>query len=236
MEKSMIGAILKKRIREMGLTQEEFAEEVGIGLSTLRKYISGKTAYSYEVLELFSEKLQCSYNYLLGKSTSPKDEFHSATELTRLSEEALEKISKYASVYDTEFEGRRYIKCLDMMIRTDGLFERICEYMITSRYIQKMTDTVLESFYSQLLNNPIVKELGIEDDSKLNLESMMLVYITSELKRMKTQMTQDFIDDLKHLDTEEDYARLKMKLTEYMKTVIDKIGSYLVSKRNNQID
>ena len=72
MEKDTIGAILKNRIKEMGMTQEEFAQEAGIGISSLKKYMNGTNAYSYELMERFSQILNCSYDYLLGYTQSGK--------------------------------------------------------------------------------------------------------------------------------------------------------------------
>ena len=70
----IIGTILKDRIKEKGYTQEEFCELVGIGLSSLKKYMNGKVFYSIDTLELFANALDCSYDYLLGKSKTPKPE------------------------------------------------------------------------------------------------------------------------------------------------------------------
>ena len=62
MEKATIGAILRKRIKEMGFTQKEFAEHVGIGESTLKKYMNGTHTYDYELLDRFATALECSYD------------------------------------------------------------------------------------------------------------------------------------------------------------------------------
>lgn len=221
MDKVTIGTILKNRIKEMGFTQEEFADEVGIGLSTLRKYINGKNAYNYEVLELFADKLDCSFNYLLGRSKSAKDELHNAKELTRLSEEALEKISKYASAYDTDFNARRYIKCLDILICKDGAFNRICDFFIASRPVQDMNNTFLQTFNSLLCTNPNIKELGIENDNKLNLETIMMISIVAELKNLKMEMTPEFINEIKKLDIQTDFQnalqKMNLMLTQLLK-------------------
>ena len=77
MDLGKIGAILKQTIKDRDFTQEEFAEITGIGLSSLKKYMSGKVSYSIEVLEIIADRLQCSYDYLLGcllyTSPSPRD-------------------------------------------------------------------------------------------------------------------------------------------------------------------
>ena len=92
MERDKIGAILKSRIKEKGYTQEKFAEAVGVKYSTLKKYMYGKSTYSYELLLRFAEKLECSVDYLLGQSKSPIREHHEIAEQTRLSEKAIQKI------------------------------------------------------------------------------------------------------------------------------------------------
>ena len=57
MQKDTFGAVLKRRIKDMGYTQEEFADKVGIGHSTLKKYLSGKNLYDVELLLRFAEVL-----------------------------------------------------------------------------------------------------------------------------------------------------------------------------------
>ena len=57
MDMVTIGTVLKNRIREKGYTQEEFCEKVGIGLSSLKKYMNGKVFYSIDTLDLFAKAL-----------------------------------------------------------------------------------------------------------------------------------------------------------------------------------
>ncbi|WP_255884316.1 MULTISPECIES: helix-turn-helix transcriptional regulator [unclassified Ruminococcus] len=92
MNSSNIGAILKSRIKELNFTQTEFAEKAGIGVSTLKKYISGQLPYSIELLDKFSELLNCSYEYLLGKSPKPHGSFLELQRLTGLSNSAIKNL------------------------------------------------------------------------------------------------------------------------------------------------
>jgi transcriptional regulator with XRE-family HTH domain len=123
-----IGAILKNRIRRRGFTQEEFAEKSGIGLSTLKKYMSGKAAYSIDLLETFSDLLDCSYDYLLGKSLTPKRDLHEMKETTRLTDKALEIISKQAIRYDRNKDCKRYIDTLSYIIESRDIVESLASY------------------------------------------------------------------------------------------------------------
>lgn len=88
------GTILKRRIKEMGYTQTEFAEECQISISALKKYITDELPYSIALLEIFSEKLDCSPDYLLARSETSIQELHSLKEQTHLSEAALLTLEK----------------------------------------------------------------------------------------------------------------------------------------------
>ena len=214
MEKAIIGDILKKRIKEKGYTQEAFSEEVGIGHSTLKKYLSGETAYTYEQMEKFAEKLDCSYDYLLGLSKSPIKEYHEITEQTRLSEKAIEKIIKYAKYYDEEFEGKRFIKCLDMLLCEDGAFNAICDFMIASKYVNGIYQQGMDWGIEQLNRNSVFSKMGIQDDKRLSLESQQMINIVSMLKDIKNKMTPEFIAEIKALDTPEFYEKEKLEIEE----------------------
>lgn len=123
-----IGAILKNRIRRRGFTQEEFAEKSGIGLSTLKKYMSGKAAYSIDLLEIFSDLLDCSYDYLLGKSLTPDRDLQNTKDTTRLTDKALEIISEQASLYNKNKNCKRYIDTLSYIIESRDIVESLVSY------------------------------------------------------------------------------------------------------------
>lgn len=123
-----IGAILKMAIKERGLTQEEFAEQTGVGLSTLKKYMAGKIAYSIDVLDVFARYLRCSYDFLLGKSLTPSRELHDVKEATHLTDGALERITAYAKTYDTDSKSKKYLDTLSTVISYDFMFDRIMNY------------------------------------------------------------------------------------------------------------
>ena len=133
MERDKIGARLKEAIKKRKFKQEEFAEKCGISYPALKRYMSGKNVYTYEHLEKFAEVLDCSYDYLLGKSDSFKQEYHEVTKMTHLSEEAIGNIYKRAKYYDEEFEARRYIMVLDLLLREEETFESICSVSCNCR-------------------------------------------------------------------------------------------------------
>ena len=212
MEKAKIGAVLKKRIKEKNYTQEQFAEEVGVKYSTLKKYLSGKTAYSYELLLEFAEKLDCSVEYLLGLSKSPNPEYHEITEQTRLSEKAIEKICKYAKEYDTELEAKSIIRTIDMLICEDGAISSIRDYLISYRLLDEMTSAFTNAVQSHINRNAVVMGMEIEDDKRLSLETQMMINVVMRLKDLKTKATPEFLEDIKQMDTEEKFVQGMEKL------------------------
>lgn len=223
MEKAIIGAILKKRIKEKNYTQEQFAEEVGVKYSTLKKYLSGKTAYSYELLLEFAEKLDCSVEYLLGLSKSPNPEYHEIAEQTRLSEKAIEKICKYAKVYDTEFEGNSFIRTLDMLLCEDGAISSIRDYLISYRMLDIMNNLLINTVQSHINRSAVVMGMEIEEDKKISVETQMMINIVMQLKELKTKLTPEFLEDIKRLDTEE-------KFNQDMKKLSTLLGGYQLVK------
>lgn len=212
MDKASIGAILRKRIKEQGFTQERFAEETGVGLSTLKKYMSGKNAYSYEVMGIFAEALDCSYDYLLGLSKSPKREYHEITEQLRLSEEAISTLVGYASGYDEEFECRRHIVSLDMLLKNSEVFNSICDYLVISKPVDtayKNISSLIETFIQA---NPKLRQFGIENQYKVNFETQQLIELVSSLKDLKAKMTPEFLAQMNFSESQAKIDEKKQQL------------------------
>ena len=200
MEKVIIGEILGKRIKEMGYTQKEFADMMGIKITTLQGYIKGRNSYSLQLLIEFAEKLDCSYDYLLGYSLSPKREYHEIAEQTRLSEKAIEKIASNAKDYDKYFYAKRFIMCLDMLMCEEGVFSSICNYIQSSqktdRECKKATDLLKDKFRE----HPQIREEDIEENVSLSLETQYIINMVSMLKGMKEKLRPEFKEELEALD------------------------------------
>lgn len=83
------GAILKKRIKERGYTQTGFADACEISVAILKRYMKDEVPYSIKLLEKFSELLNCSTDYLLGRAETPQQELQTLKKQTHLSDGAL---------------------------------------------------------------------------------------------------------------------------------------------------
>lgn len=191
-EKVIIGAILKDLIKERGYTQEEFAEEVGIGLSSLKKYITGQVSYSIDILEQFAEFFDCSYDYLLGKSLTPNRELQDIKQSTRLTDGALERLIGYAKTYDTDLESKKYLDTLSNLIQFEFLIERIVDYF----YIDTNQNLILEKG-ERFPENYIM--IGHQNLSIPDIEDAYLYGIIQALTRAKANIGENVPTTLRKL-------------------------------------
>lgn len=217
----IIGERLGKRIKEMGYTQQKFADMMGIKVDTLISYINGRSAYNYELLIEFAERLDCSYDYLLGYSLSPKREYHEIAEQTRLSEKAIEKITSNAKDYDEYFYAKRFIMCLDELLCKEGVFSSICDYMMPSRHTEAVFTTLIETTQSKLREIPKTRNVDIDDDKRLTLETQHMVHMVSMLKDMKTSMRDELKAEIKALDTPELFEKEDRELEAEIKKLTE---------------
>jgi transcriptional regulator with XRE-family HTH domain len=199
MEKAKIGAILKKRIAEKGYTQEEFAEIAGIGFSSLKKYISGATSYTVELLEIFSEKLECSYDYLLGKSFSPIRENQDISNELRLSDEAIKHIRNHAKDYDTNFTRKKYIVTLSTLIETDGLINTISEYFLFCKQYQIMLDKGINVLEQIIMSDPKLTECYDASDFGMSSGGHLYPDILAKIVEAKYGLPKEYLDEVKNI-------------------------------------
>lgn len=97
--------------------------------SPIQKYMSGKVFYSIDTLELIAEALDCSYDFLLGKSKTPKDDRYyqvilmllydgvRISELLDLKKENIHLDEQYFDVIDSKTEnGIRKVPIADKVL------------------------------------------------------------------------------------------------------------------------
>lgn len=122
MKKDTFGAILKREIKSKGFTQEIFAEKIGIGHATLKKYLSPKyNRYpNVELLLKICAVLECDSDYLLGLQPHPRKETTDICSVTGLSPAAVEalKIRKrdQDSEFSSELPGTLELKALNCIL------------------------------------------------------------------------------------------------------------------------
>lgn len=168
------GAILKKRIKEMGYTQEQFAEETGIPFGTLKKYLSGKSYYPIDLLKIFAEKLDCSYDYLMGFTVSPKREFQSMKDSTRLSDIAIRKLQDCGRVYDME-NGHNIADAMSRIIETDNMMELFTLYLYPGDILRQGMEEYINIAKEQM--NVEDMDLGVMGQDTYTLLSIMATFM-----------------------------------------------------------
>ncbi len=174
MEKDKIGAILKARIKECGYTQEDFAEQTGVGLSSLKKYISGANYYDIEVLERFADTLKCSYDYLLGKTATPEAEYRTIKDATGLADGSIERLIEAAKSEDTDL-----VCIFDYLLQNDKLVDSAQDYISILLHEAECADEPEDLRYIMLNDNGIIADSMRLGDYRLRAPDLSAVYLAN---------------------------------------------------------
>lgn len=198
MDKAIIGAVLKNRIKQMGYTQEEFADKCGIGLASLKKYIKGENVYNYELMEIFAEELNCSYDYLMGKSASPERKYQDVSNATRLSDEAIEILMNHAKKMNKNDISKIFIEAMNVLIQSEELVEFLGMYlMINKELVNNVNDFsyVMNSMMKTALSQNKETQDLYEENSSVGIEDMLLIQLVSKLKDAREKVNDELIKD-----------------------------------------
>ncbi len=179
------GTILKKRIKQMGYTQQGFADQVPIPLSTLKKYMSDRAKYPIDLLERFAELLDCSYDYLMGATVSPRRDIQDIKDATRLSDESIDKIGrvveKTRSMNEEEKEGAQsMLDCLDIIIKSD-IYNNMAAYLLADSVLKPL-EKMLKEFMHGLFG---------DEELPVKLENVYALAVLQELDKCKREIEQN---------------------------------------------
>ena len=208
MELAKIGAILKERIHSQGFTQEDFAEKAGIGYATLKKYLKGSTPYNIEILEKFADLLNCSYDYLMGKSRSPRREYLEISNELHLSDKAIDILRKHAKNSDIFIGKKVYMITLNSIIEKDGFIKSISDYLIGSKF---------NDMFAEVINNKLIelykKEFILDDDInedefRYNSSTAAIMEIVEKLAEIKADPPKELTEDIKKEYKTEAFAQI----------------------------
>jgi len=169
-----IGAVLRNRIKECGYSQEDFAEEAGIGLSSLKKYMSGKVCYDVATLDRFSEVLRCSYDYLLGKTETPNPQYREIKDATKLADGSIERLISAAQDDDTML-----VQVFDYLIQNDELVGNAQDYLSIQLHEAEHKDEPEDERYIMLNEYGIIADSMRLGDYRLRAPELANVYLTS---------------------------------------------------------
>ena len=132
---------LRERMREKGYTRAQFAEMCDINEETLKKYLS-KDDYPTRWLKVFADKLDCTYDYLLGKSKVPERKYKDTRNETRLSIESIDNLKKYN-------DNGVMFETINIILENESVWKALALYMvsdITQPIIEEKTNETLEKY------------------------------------------------------------------------------------------
>lgn len=178
----MCGAILKKRIKEMGYTQEKFAEVTGVRYGTLKKYLSGKSVYPIDLLQIFAEKLDCSYDYLMGYTVSPKREYQDLKDATRLSDKAIDRLKVFGRAYEKEEMGSMSADTVSKMLEMENLVETVAVYFFAN-------DVAIEGMrnFIQAIAQATSPEEAIEEPP-ISMDNFLMMCVMERFAKCKSEL------------------------------------------------
>ncbi len=164
---------LRKRIKEKGYTREQFADMCGIPEETLKKYLS-KDDYPTRWLKVFADKLDCTYDYLLGRSKVPERKYKDARSETGLSIQAIDNIK---SLSDDKMQT------LNMVLEDEEILSYIDSYFRVTPEINRQ--------YVELMNGNLINNFSELNDMKP--EELPDLYVIAEIA-VRTRL-----DNLRHI-------------------------------------
>ena len=201
MDMATIGDILRKRIRDCGFTQKEFAEKACIGKATLTKQMNGTIAYRYDDLIKYAELLDCSYDYLLGYSNSPKRENADIVDKTGLTAEAAENLVVVQNMKILDFVSNEaktktieyiesYQKLISIIICDENFLSDMLLYFGSNKPLQRQIDEMINHLTKDDSNN--IKGIIENNMDKLNLASLM-----GDIERIKMLLHPELLEKMK---------------------------------------
>lgn len=139
--------------------------------------MNGQSIYPIDLLAVFAKTLDCSYDYLMGLSATPRREIQDIKDRTLLTDSAIDSIIKKADLAKTSNEdikkecANAYLIALDIILESDDLWDMLTLYMFPKYSLGIMTDEVN-------------KVLETEIDAKL-LEGTLAFAIVNSLAKSK---------------------------------------------------
>lgn len=180
-----IPSILKKAIQEKGYTQERFANETGIPLPTLKDYLSGKTKYDYDTLLIFSDKLDCSLDYLMGLSKSPVREHHEIAEIIGLNEEAI-------TILEENKNNTIFNELLEQMLKDKDLINDICLYIAITKPVNEGMKGVTLEFERKISEE--LKGDYLPSNYTMSIEKQMVISLVMDIEKLKNIISKDLAE------------------------------------------
>lgn len=174
------------RIKAGFSSQKDLAKFVGLDRVTINYYENGTRKPDIQVFIDIADKLNVSYDYLLGYSDTPIREYHDTRELTGLSDKAIEVLHHYVEMAKFKDGYPEWaidkLKTLNVLIENDEgakLLSDISEFLWSTYKKSTSADDVII----------ITDDLGIDRVfSNSDLHNAKLVELQKDLSNFKDTM------------------------------------------------
>lgn len=224
---------LKKIRISAKLTQQQFANEIGISVAALSYYETGKRVPDIIFLRKISEYFCIPVNYFLGFTNSIKEENENISNRLRLSDEAIEKIQTFIDNND-EDNYYEYSDVLNRLLENDDFYSVLnfltwggyecCTYMPDEEYI----------FFIAMKKMMNVIKDTINTSSNLK-ERIVEAFIPDQIERERYYkwLSEQLDNNNKELETK--YKEQKRDLIESVNAKIAEYNKSLRSKTLNNL-
>lgn len=218
------GTILKEAIKIKGITQEKFADKVGISRTTVVKYISPKYNNYPRVEEILKmcEVLECDSDYLLGLQPHPRKETTDICSATGLSPAAVAALKARKQDQDNALPGEvppgaMELKSLNHILE-HGLDEEGC-----------MNNTIFTNIGYILFSHFINAHLANTEDRKIPISGTNKHFVSPSSKDKIT-----FYDEISGAFTEFRIEDLNLSQMENIRKSIYLLKDEIDKKNRHQ--
>ncbi len=167
---------LKEHGQKIGLTQQEFANEMNVSLDTVKNWEQGWNYPGLDMIIKLAEFFECDYDYLLGSQDTPRKEYAHISDMTGLSYQAASYIATMSSDKIYEAYLSTISRLLEQMYEDDNADDFLtnltnCIYLycsgakIDSSICNAVKQSELLDLYGRLKNfvEDCRRELGYTD-------------------------------------------------------------------------
>ena len=147
---------IERALKSTGMNQTDLAKKLDISKSVIFGYYNGYNEPNLERLKLFKEKLNMSYEYLLGESDNKEINNYLIGKDLGLTDKTIERLKKYVN--------RSGFVESDIFYNQEGNTEHYID--IINKIIENKYTEILMYWVRQYINIPIIENL--EKEIKIN--------------------------------------------------------------------
>ena len=165
-EKLLIFAtIFNDLLFENGISQEDFADAVNMGVTSISNYRNGKVLPKQENIDIIAEKLNVSSEYLIGKSNTKDYTYKQLNKMFGFNDDAINNLS---SCFNKEYLNNMFSGNLDSV---NYFLEKLKDYVDAKNNYNKASGTMNKAWYKNIVN-----------EAKFYLENSLIDLIDENLK------------------------------------------------------